>query len=659
MLAWLVLIKFLQLSVWPLLEDGFGRCAYGAAYPVSLLIFALGSWYAGLLHIPVILALLPFLCACIYNLWRGRYTRDEWLQNISWDAVFLIFFLLLLEVRYLNPTISFAEKFMDHAFLASIIRNPVVPPVDPWFAGGSLNVYYYLGHWMMGALAIVTGIPSTVAFNLILPTVTGLAAVSLYGCGRLLLRRFSWLPILTLLIPNPAFILHLAAGKPATTVLWESTRVIPDTITEYPLFSVLWGDPHAHVISLFTQAFLLFLLILAAMRWHDLADRGRWLLVVCSALGLGSIALINSWDILIYAPVLLLFGMLVWWKEHRLINGDRRAWRLALVTPLLAVGLYLPYFLQLDSQGIGGIGLVTDPSGLIPFLLVFGLFITIFVVECRDDIVSRPVFLLAAVPFVLLGYGAAALAAVPLAYLLLRRRFAPPDLLAAVGLAILVFIEFFYLIDNMGDVYYRMNTVFKFSLVAWMLMGISAFTYIGRWLDSLNPGALLPEHTGRLAAAVGIILLLIIPFIIPDLSFGYGSRTLDGAAYLEEDHPGDAAAIAYLRSLPEETTLVEAEGGDYTYFSRISSFTGIPTLIGMPFHEQMWRGSRGNIGTRMSDVRRIYEDPARTIPLMNHYGIEYLYLGTPERSRYNVSLPSSGLTLIYDVRDVQIYRISA
>ncbi len=44
---------------------------------------------------------------------------------------------------------------MDHAFMASIIRTPVVPPLDPWFLGATLDVYYYLGYWIFGTLALI------------------------------------------------------------------------------------------------------------------------------------------------------------------------------------------------------------------------------------------------------------------------------------------------------------------------------------------------------------------------------------------------------------------------------------------------------------------------------------------------------------------------
>ena len=183
----------------------------------------------------------------------------------------------MLDVRFVNPTISYAEKFMDHAFLASVMRNPVVPPVDPWFAGGSLNVYYYLGYWMFGCLGIVTGVPSNIAFNLALPTVFGMTAVSMYAIGTLVLDRFRWLPLVVLFIPNPSFFFQIIQGKAWSTILWDSTRTISNTINEYPLFSFLWGDVHAHVISLFNQVFLIFLLLFAYKRWESLGIRDKCL----------------------------------------------------------------------------------------------------------------------------------------------------------------------------------------------------------------------------------------------------------------------------------------------------------------------------------------------------------------------------------------------
>jgi YYY domain-containing protein len=656
-LGWLFVIKLIQVSLWPRLTPAFNRYAYPAAYPASVLLFTLFSWYCGLMAIPIQTALVPFLLLLIDGARTGFYRQCNWKHSLHWDAAMLIPFIILLEIRYLNPSISFAEKFMDHAFLASIIQNPVVPPADPWYAGGGLNVYYYLGHWMMAAIAITSGVQSMIAFNIILPTVLGLTTICLYATGHLLLSHRHWLLVPTVLLVNPAFLIYLASGGALSGVLWNSTRVITNTITEYPLFSFLWGDPHAHVIALFNQAFLIFILLYAWQHWDECTECGRWVITGTAALSLGSMPVINSWDVFVYAPVVLISALAIWRRAAARQSDDPAPWRMLLLVPALAVLIYAPYYLMLETQGIGGIGIVPEPSDPVQFLLVNGFFIAILLFEIAGDVKRQPWLLLAAVPFAAAGYISAALALVPLIYLIARRERRISDTPAAFGLAILCLIEIIYLKDNMGETYYRMNTVFKFSLVAWMLMGVSAFTMIGRRLERLLP----PERPDRRMSGtviVVLVLLLLVLFALPDLSYGHGGGTLDGSAYLENAHPGDAAAIRFLRSLDNPGILVEAEDGDYSYFSRISSFTGIPTIVGMPFHEQMWRGDEGDIPTRMADVRSIYEDPEQTITLMRAYNVTLLYIGDSERERYRVSVPTDALECIYSQNGVEIYRIA-
>ncbi len=653
-LAWLAVIQVLQLGAWPALDRTLGRLAAAAAYPASVLAFALLSWYGALLGLPVWLALLPFVGGIAYAGSRGFYTKERLRSALPWDAAFLVPFLFMLEVRWINPTISYAEKFMDHAFLASIMRCPVVPPLDPWYAGGALDVYYYIGYWTGGALGLTSGVPSTVTFNLILPTVLGLAAVSLYALGNLLLDRHRWLPMLVLFLPNPSAVYLTLVGTPWFDILWGSTRTIANTINEYPLFSMLWGDVHPHVMSLFNQAFLLFLLIFAYMRWGDLSMRGRAILCGLAALSLGSMPGTNSWDVLIYAPVTLVFGLLVWRRYGNFALDGERAWMLLAAVPPLAVAAYLPFYIHLKSPGIGGIGFVTAPSAPVEFLLIHGFFLAVLIAACAPDIRRRPYLLLAAVPFVFIGYPAAAIAAVPLIYLVVRRRFSATDTLAILGLLIVIATEFVYLKDNMGEAYFRMNTVFKFYLPAWILMGTAASVIVGEWLRGVDWR--VPARAERALPVLAVAALLVTPFAI-DIDFGYGSRTLDGSAYLRASHPGDAAAIAFLRDLPGDHVIIEAEGGDYTYCSRVSSFTGIPAVLGMPFHEYMWRGDEGRIGERTADLRMIYEQPSRSIDLARKYNATLLYVGVEERDRYTVSLPVGALELIYDAEGVQVYRI--
>ena len=653
-LAWLAVIKTLHLGTWPALDRTLGSLAAATAYPASILLFTLLSWYCGLAGLPIPLALLPFLVGIALAGSRGFYTRERLRSALAWDLAFLVPFLFMLEVRWINPTISYAEKFMDHAFIASIMRQPIVPPLDPWYAGGTLDVYYYIGYWMNGMLGLASGVPSTVTFNLALPTVLGLAVVSLYALGHLLLDRHRWLPVLALLIPNPSAIYHIVIGNSWFDVLWGSTRTITDTINEYPIFSMLWGDVHPHVMSFFNQGFLLFLLVFAYLRWGELSMRGRAILCGLAALSLGSMPGFNSWDVLVYAPVTLVFGLLIWWRYGNLRPDSRNSWMVLATVPPLAILTYLPFYLQLNSPGVAGVGTVPVPSAPVEFLLVHGFFLAVLVAYCAPDIRKRPYLLIAAVPFVLAGYPAAAIAAVPLVYLLARRRFSATDTLAILGLTIVLVTELIYLVDNMGETYFRMNTVFKFYLPAWILMGTASLTIVGEWLQDTGMG--MRGGVKRVLPVMAVAALLAAPFAI-NVDFGYGSHTLDGAAYLFGSHPGDATAIEFLRNLSGDHIIIEAEGGDYNYYSRISSFTGIPTIVGMPFHEYMWRGDAGHVTERSADVRTIYEQPSQTIDLARAYNATLLYVGAEERDHYRLSIPTDALELIYDAQGVRIYRI--
>lgn len=672
MLSWFAILLFLQLAIWPYLKKTCGEFSYPLSFSASLLLFCLASWYCGLAGIPIQIALIPFAMLFLLAASRKEYSLGELKAQWKWIVVFLLFFLFMTEVRFVNPSISYAEKFMDHAFLASIIRTPVVPPLDPWYLGGFMDVYYYLGYWIFGAVAIVSGVPSNIAFNLALPTVLGYSALNMYALGHLLSERFRWLPLATFLVVNPSFIWQIIQGKAPGAVMWDSTRTITNTINEFPLFSFLWGDVHAHVIGIFNQVFLIFLLVFAWKQWLDCDRRKRWLIAGLCAISLGSMPLINSWDVIVYAPITVLFGILIFVKARGVrARPDReegtgisafinpvaafleRSYGFLILVPVLSVAIYLPFYLQMSTSGILGVGIVHAPTIPGEFLLVHGFFLLIYLVYLSGDIGKRPYLLAIAIPVALAGYPAAAIAAIPLVYLLARKEKSPAELLAILGLMVIITCEFLYLIDNMGETYFRMNTVFKFYIAAWLLMGASSFSMLGDLISLLIPRKAFTKRAGS-AAIIGICAILLVTPLVVDLDSPYPGGTLDGLAYLEEAHPGDAQAVAYLRSLEGRAGIVEAEGGDYTYYSRISSFTGIPSIIGMPFHEYMWRSGEWT-GDRPGDIRMIYENPAMTRPLMEKYGASLLYVGELEREQYAVRVQEAGLLTIYDQEGVQIY----
>ena len=78
---------------------------------------------------------------------------------------------------------------------------------------------------------------------------------------------------------------------------------------------------------------------------------------------------------------------------------------------------------------------------------------------------------------------------------------------------------------------------------------------------ALATGAATPGEEGS-----GTLPFLIIgissslPFAV-GFNADYGTGTLDGLAYLDTTHPGDAAAVAFLRNLTGNETIVEAKAG--------------------------------------------------------------------------------------------------
>jgi YYY domain-containing protein len=202
---------------------------------------------------------------------------------------------------------------------------------------------------------------------------------------------------------------------------------------------------------------------------------------------------------------------------------------------------------------------------------------------------------------------------------------------------LLVFLpEFFYLRDQFG---WRINTIFKFYYQAWLLWGIAvAFGVV--WLLDIARGA------ARIGLQAGLIVLLGIGFIYPVLGIldkTHGFRpsqgfTLDGTRqgyYLSLD---ELAAIDWLRVAPRGF-LVEAVGGSYSAYGRVSANTGHPTVLGWPGHESQWRGGSREMGTRERDIQNLYTtrdwDEARRI--LDLYDIRYVYIGPLERAAYTVN----------------------
>jgi YYY domain-containing protein len=235
-------------------------------------------------------------------------------------------------------------------------------------------------------------------------------------------------------------------------------------------------------------------------------------------------------------------------------------------------------------------------------------------------------------------------------------------ILTLVGLLLTFGVEFVFLRDSFGT---RMNTVFKFYYQAWVLLGISsafALYYLGPWTRGRRrvPSTLW---------VAGFVPLLLAGLVYPVMAThnktgGFGGRpTLDGMAHLEAAYSDDVAAIRWLRANAGGAPVVlEATGGSYTYYGRVSVHTGLPTLLGWGGHQLQWRGNYEEPGKREPDIEAIYTspDPGRTRALLDEYGITYVYVGPLERDTYRMGRPvldklESLMDVVYQGGEVTIY----
>ncbi len=243
----------------------------------------------------------------------------------------------------------------------------------------------------------------------------------------------------------------------------------------------------------------------------------------------------------------------------------------------------------------------------------------------------------------------------------------PVDLFAAlmivVALALTLFPEFLYLRDIFGS---RMNTVFKFYYQAWALLALAGAYGLSRLAARTTPGWL--KAPALVLSGVLILGGLWYPLAaIPSKADNFqGQATLDGLAYLQRSNPGDTAAISWLRqNVARDAVVLEATGGSYGPEGRISMATGNPTLLGWDFHERQWRGNKGYdefAAVRPGVIDQIYRTArSEDLPgLLNEWGVDYVYIGNAERTKYGVSDAAlarfdSTMKKVYDADGVRIY----
>jgi YYY domain-containing protein len=615
------------------------------------------------------------------------------------EALFTVCFAGWAILRSLGPDVVQTEKPMDMAIVNAIGKSGSFPPHDPWLAGEQLN-YYYFGHYINSILIRLTGIDPAVAYNLAVSLFFALTATAIYAvASALYLALKSGSTEGGAIRAGLAASFFAVAGNLAGAVQYlhhptkfgdynwfTPSRVIPNTANEFPFFSFLLGDLHAHVLAApFALTALAFAMqtCLSGPRLGQgflTASRGR----AAAELGLGATALgvlyaINSLDYpttLTIAMLALILSVLAW--PH--------TWRATIVWAAVWLGgsflLFTPFWTHFTPT-THGIGAVKDRTHFSTFLkdefLIYGLtlWVLITLLARRRRVPFRFIAwgtVAVAVALVLLSpprlsnaLVALCLPAIALFFSLGEDRSQAERflwLVIAIGIALAGIGEFAYIRDSFdGTATFRFNTVFKAGYQAWTLLAVAAgCAVVWNW-------SRLSGWTRRLwmAGLASLVALALIYPIVGSYSHSRSYRgefTLDGMAWLERVAPGDAAAIDWLRAnAPASSTVLETVGPDFdpSGAARVSTFTGLQTVMGWVGHEIQWGHDPGH---RAADVARIFRtrDLATARRLLRHYDVRYVFVGSLERRDY----PAAALakfdrlgTKVFSRRGTSIYRLSA
>ncbi len=278
---------------------------------------------------------------------------------------------------------------------------------------------------------------------------------------------------------------QLVAGRSITDLdYWHSSRQVPDTITEWPLFTLWLGDLHPHLLSIP----LALAAVLLAWQAGRLGPRPVPVILTSALFGLTWAA--NPWAM---PPTLVAVALMILCGDGRWHWPNRQGWSRWAALVVVAVGGWVaaaPFHLSFHPpfQGVKTVTTWTEPAMLLLWggiLLIpagaAGWFLLNRILGGGDR--SRVVAVALAAATLVLASQTGMPTLVMLAMLLTilvvaavtgsewRQR--PAIALAALGVFLLLVPEVVYVVDSYGQKLHRMNTVFKCYIQAWIFLAVA------------------------------------------------------------------------------------------------------------------------------------------------------------------------------------------
>ncbi len=466
-------------------------------------------------------------------------------------------------------------------------------------------------------------------------------------------------------------------------------------ITEFPLFTLLYSDLHAHMLVMPLTLFIIAWAV-SFIKSRAQMSRTEWVATfTIGALMIGALKPTNTWDLYTFFPFAALAVLYAinrhyeWKNRFHLPEWLGRA----LFSIVFVVGLYLLGSLMYSpfdhwySQAYNKV----DPwlASRTPFSSYFthwGLFLFIITAwllwEVREWMAATPVShlkklsayhllieiglaaVLALFAFFIMESVRIALVALPLAVLagLLLLRPNMPGVKRAVllmigtGLALTLAVEVITLRGDIG----RMNTIFKLYMQVWILFAVSTAAAFG-WLLEAFPNWTLRWRT---IYQTGLYLLLAGAFLftvtattdkVSDRITNLTPHTLDGMTFMNYaqhfdgqmmDLSEDYRAIRWMQdNVQGSPVIVEANCTEYRWCTRFTIYTGLPGVVGWNWHQRQQRGFAAPtaINDRVSEIGTFYttQDVDWTRAFLKKYMVKYFVVGQLERNIFPAFDPAT------------------
>ena len=593
------------------------------------------------------------------------------------ELLFFTAFLLWTYFAGFHPAAYGTEKFMDYGFMEAMMRSKTLPATDLWYSQGKIN-YYYGGQYFAVFLTKLSGAKVELTYNLMRTFVAGLAFAMPFSLvhqmvtDRLGRIRTGWkkaLPSVTGILAGISvsiagnmhyvvygqiipFIQKLKGEEVSSYWFPDATRYIgfnPDvedkTIHEFPCYSFVLGDLHAHVVDIMFVLLLLGLLYAwmkkvrtTELSGESMSRREFWKkqllmpqLLAAGAL-LGMFHWTNYWDFVIYFVVtcgVALFMNIIGQKgKIRWVLGVTAAQAVEILT--LATVIILPFTLQFDTSNmVQGIALAKHHSLLHQLLVLWGLpgiltilFVVSLLIEKLRGAEQKSLYHL-------------------LTSIRLPDLFAVLMGLCAIGLVLIP--ELVYVRDIYENGNARANTMFKLTYQAYIMFGMTMIYAIFRLLV-IGKNKIL-----KVLAFIGLFLFVwTCGYFGNSVHSWFGTvwkssqyKGLNATAFLETDFPEDVNGIRWLKeNISDAPVVLEANGDSYSEYERVSAMTGLPTIMGWYVHEWLWRGDLADLNAKIEEIKEIYTstDETRVKELLENYNVSYIFVGSCERNKYGADL---------------------